>query len=138
MHNCKGEFTRTNQTKNLVGSCKLKNLTYFYKEKILCHKLRNKSKKKCWNTGRKDWKNFRKEGREMGKHMSRGKLIFSLKNWRNNMEPDVIGCVGSLLGLAGFWVGIFTRNVPLIFLGLFFMVLFFTLAWYIARNNGKK
>ena len=54
------------------------------------------------------------------------------------MEPDGIGCIGSLLGLAGFWVGIFTRNVPLIFLGLFFMVLFFNLARKIARNNAKK
>ena len=33
MQDYQGEFTRTNQTKNLVGSCKLKNLTYFYKEK---------------------------------------------------------------------------------------------------------
>ena len=54
------------------------------------------------------------------------------------MEPDGIGCVGSLLGLAGFWVGIFTRNVPLIFLGLFMTGFFFILAWYIGDKNAKN
>lgn len=54
------------------------------------------------------------------------------------MEPDNIGCVGSILGLAGFWVGVFTWNGTLMLLGVFFMVLFFNIAREIARNDAKN
>jgi hypothetical protein len=54
------------------------------------------------------------------------------------MKADNIGCVGSLLGLLGFWVGVFTWNPRLMGLGLILMLLFLILSAIIMVKNDKK
>lgn len=54
------------------------------------------------------------------------------------MDPDGKSCLGSLLGLGGFWVGVFTLNLNLILLGLFFMILFILVGKRIHEVNNVK